>query len=76
MGAGAAAGAGRRSFAFVTDDLSVAAARPPVRRVPLLVFGRSKSNKVDDGEKDQSPVTASVKMRIFSPLQLEQRLNL
>ena len=75
MGAGAVAGAGRRSLAFVTDDLSVAAARPSVRRVPLLVFGRSKRNKVDDDEKDQSPVNmlASVKMRIFSPLQFEQR---
>ena len=44
---GIGSGRGVRSFAVVTDDLSV------VRRVPLLpllVFGRCKSKKVDGDE--------------------------
>ena len=44
MGAGAAAGAGRRSFAFVTDDLSVAAARPSVAS-PFLCLGEASRIK-------------------------------
>ena len=45
MGAGAAAGAGRRSFAFVTDDLSVAGARPSASVASPLCLGEASRIK-------------------------------